>query len=59
MAAFSARRNAAIDAISEAAAAHANLEGEARSLARQLEQATGDPGPRRSNDWQPASSPSR
>jgi chromosome segregation protein len=40
MAAFSARRNAAIDAISEAAAAHANLEGEARSLARQLEQAT-------------------
>src|SRR5439155_10857206 len=40
MAAFSSRRNAAIDAISESAAAHANLEGEARSLARPLGQQT-------------------
>jgi chromosome segregation protein len=34
------RRNAAVDAVSEAAAAHADLEGEARSLTRQLEIAT-------------------
>jgi chromosome segregation protein len=40
LAGFASRRNAAIDGISEAAAAHANLEGEARSLARQLEQET-------------------
>jgi chromosome segregation protein len=31
------RRSASIDAVSEAAAAHADLEGEARSLTRQLE----------------------
>ena len=35
--AVSTRRNTAIDAISEAAAAHADLEGEAKSLARQSE----------------------
>ncbi|HLF78559.1 MAG TPA: chromosome segregation protein SMC [Dehalococcoidia bacterium] len=33
----SPRRNSSIDAVSEAAAAHANLEGEARSLTRELE----------------------
>jgi chromosome segregation protein len=33
----STRRNAAIDGVSEAAAAHADLEGEAKSLARQVE----------------------
>jgi len=31
------RRSSAIDAVSEAATAHANLEGEARSLAKQIE----------------------
>jgi len=31
------RRNAAMDAVTEAAAAHADLEGEARSLTRQIE----------------------
>ncbi len=35
--ALSARRNEVIDAVSEAAAAHADLEGEARSLVRQIE----------------------
>jgi chromosome segregation protein len=34
---LTARRNQAIDAVSEAAAAHADLEGEAKSLARQVE----------------------
>ena len=34
---LSAKRSPAIDAVSEAAAAHADLEGEARSLARQTE----------------------
>jgi chromosome segregation protein len=33
----SSRRNEAIDSVSEAAAAHADLEGEAKSLARQVE----------------------
>jgi chromosome segregation protein len=37
MTALTTRRNRAIDAVSEAVAAHANLEGEARSLSRQLE----------------------
>ena len=35
--AFAAKRSAAVDSVSEAAAAHADLEGEARSLDRQLE----------------------
>jgi chromosome segregation protein len=34
---LSSRRSQAIDAVSEAAAAHADLEGEAKSLARQVE----------------------
>jgi chromosome segregation protein len=38
--ALSPRRGGAIDAVSEAAAAHADLEGEARSLTRQLELVT-------------------
>ena len=37
LALLSARRNEAIEALSEAGAAHADLEGEARSLARQVE----------------------
>jgi chromosome segregation protein len=34
---FDSQRETAVNAVSEAAAAHANLEGEARSLARQIE----------------------
>ncbi len=37
LAGIAARRTATIDAVSESAAAHADLEGEARSLARQAE----------------------
>jgi chromosome segregation protein len=37
LAAMTDRRSAAIDAVSEAAAAHAGLDGEARSLAKQVE----------------------
>lgn len=37
IATLQSHRNAAIDAVSEAAAAHADLEGEARSLVRQIE----------------------